>query len=84
MPELLVVASAESGTVDPPKETVAELAERMSSAPVELAFRRPALDYHRMMSLVAGAVVAAGPNRYGLREGPVDPHVVLATQSVAE
>ena len=54
-----MVASAESGAVDPPKETVAVLAERMTSAPVELAARQPALNFHKSTSLVAEATEAA-------------------------
>ena len=83
VPLLLMLASAGSDTVDPAQETVAELAEKMSSAPFGLAFRQRALDYHRRMSLVADAAEAAGKNQ-GLRERPVDPQVVLAIQSVAE
>ena len=84
MPELLVVASAKSGTVDLIKETVAASAERMSLAHEELAFWQPALDFHKRTSLFTEAVEAAGTNQYGLREGHVDPHVVLVPQSTPE
>ena len=59
VPALLMLVSAESDTVDPPKETVAELAERMTSASVDLAFRQLALDFHKRTSLVAEAAEAA-------------------------
>ena len=54
-----MLASAESDTVDPPKETVAESAERMSSVPVGLAFSQYALDFHKATSLAAEFAEAA-------------------------
>ena len=44
MPSVALAQSAESDTVDPPNETVAESAERKSSAPEESASRQAVLD----------------------------------------
>ena len=84
MPSVLVLASAGSDTVDPPKETVAESAENMKSAPGKLVFRQLVLDYHQMMPLFAEAAGAAGAKQYTLQERPARPLFFRATQSAAE
>ena len=78
-----MLASAESDTVDPPKETVAELAEKTLSVPVGLAFRQIALDSHRRASLVAELAEAA-EEKHGLQGRPVRPQFELATESASE
>ena len=59
MPSVVLELSAGPDSVDPPKETVAESAERKSSALEGSAFRRPVLDYHTTMSLEAAGVAEA-------------------------